>query len=128
MTKRGYLFISADYGLLPPATGYDLLEDIKDLWSFLSKPGLVFDFPSHNVLGHGDVQLKEQASFGIKKEEIIVAGASAGGLCAYLCAMHCTNPMPKAVMSLYGMCGQVLVRIYRCSSLSFTNLKTTIFG
>ncbi|TFK23054.1 alpha/beta-hydrolase [Coprinopsis marcescibilis] len=104
MIKRGYLFILVDYSLLPPATGYDILEDINDLWSFLTNPGLCLDFPISN--NSEDCSVK--VSVRVKKAEIIVAGASAGGLCAYLSAMHCTNPMPKAVLSLYGMCGQVL--------------------
>ena len=49
-------------------------------------------------------------TFKIDPKTIAVAGSSAGGLCAYLAAMHCVSPKPKALLSLYGQGGDFLVR------------------
>ena len=38
-----------------------------------------------------------------------VAGSSAGGLCAYLAAIHCVSPKPKGIVSMYGLGGNFLV-------------------
>jgi hypothetical protein len=99
----GYLFISADYRLLLPSTGFDILDDIKDLWSFVTDPNFVLIFPSDNSSA-----INRQ--FTIQSEEIIVAGTSAGGLCAYLAASCGLSPPPKAILSMYGMGGDFLVR------------------
>lgn len=99
-TGLGYLFISADYRLLPPTTGREILEDIKDLWSYVTDPELVFSFRQGGV----------NFQFSIRSEELIVAGTSAGGLCAYLAASCGLAPPPKAILSMYGMGGDFLVR------------------
>jgi acetyl esterase/lipase len=39
---------------------------------------------------------------------LAVAGASAGGMCAFLAAVH-ANPKPCAVLSIYGLGGNLLV-------------------
>ncbi|KAF5334288.1 hypothetical protein D9611_014147 [Ephemerocybe angulata] len=99
----GYLFISADYRLLIPSTGHDILADIQDLWAFITHPKLEIDFPS------------SESSFikcQIERNAIAVAGVSAGGLCAYLCAMHCIEPRPNAILSLYGMGGDFMTPHY----------------
>lgn len=88
----GYAFISADYQLLPPATGHDIVQDIQDLFGFLSQTELS---------GH-------PYRFKINVNKIAVSGSSAGGLCAYLAATHC-SPKPKAVVSMYGMGGNFFV-------------------
>ncbi|KAH6911491.1 Alpha/Beta hydrolase protein [Coprinopsis sp. MPI-PUGE-AT-0042] len=104
-TKLGYLFISADYRLLPPSTGRDILDDLKDLWSFVTDPQLVLSFPSEKLSG-------VDRQFIILSEEIIVAGTSAGGLCAYLAASCDLSPPPMAVLSIYGMGGDFLTPHY----------------
>ena len=111
----GHLFISADYRLVPPATGHDILDDIRELWSFITDPGLVLEFPPENLDG---IPL----CYTIRREDVIVAGTSAGGLCAYLAAGSCNlSPPPKALLSMYGMGGDFLVTFslsltatYRC--------------
>ncbi|TFK23055.1 alpha/beta-hydrolase [Coprinopsis marcescibilis] len=98
ITGLGYLFISADYRLLPPSTGHEIKEDVKDLWKFLTESEVVFELP---------VASDEK----VDKNAIAVGGSSAGGFCAYLAAMHCTEPTrPKAVLSIYGMGGDIFVR------------------
>lgn len=94
----GYAFIAADYSLLPPATAFEILEDIKSLFSYL---GI-----------HINEELKSRGCYDvIDVEKIIVAGSSAGGLCAYLASVH-GSPKPKAILSLYGMGGDFFVRVW----------------
>jgi acetyl esterase/lipase len=88
-TAAGLAFISADYRLLPPSTGHDVLKDVVDLFAFLARTPML-----GNVLLDGT--------------RLAVAGASAGGMCAFLAAVH-ANPRPRAVLSLYGLGGDVFV-------------------
>ncbi|KAH9954972.1 alpha/beta-hydrolase [Russula dissimulans] len=83
----GLAFISADYQLLPPSTGHDILEDVVDLFAFLACTQLP-----------GAVQ--------IDSTRLAVAGSSAGGLCAFLAATH-AKPKPCAVLSIYSMGGEL---------------------
>jgi acetyl esterase/lipase len=91
----GFVFISADYRLIPSSTGHDIIDDIKDLFLFLSRDTLCFKTESGSL-------------FGIDPTSLAVAGSSAGGMCAYLAAIH-ASPKPKAVLSMYGMGGQLFV-------------------
>lgn len=95
--QAGYAFISADYQLMSPSTGHDIIADIKDLFWFLST--------ELNTLLSGTCN----TDFRIDAESIVVSGSSAGGLCSYLAAIHST-PKPKSVLSLYGQGGDFLVR------------------
>ena len=93
VTALGYAFVSADYQLLPPATGEDIVKDIQDIFSFLV-----------------GIDIKDlHCTFKIDPDAMAVAGSSAGGLCAYLAAMHCVSPKPKGIVSIYGMGGNFLV-------------------
>ena len=93
VTALGYAFVSADYQLLPPATGEDIVMDIQDVFSFLVK-----------------IDINDpHCAFKIDPDAMVVAGSSAGGLCAYLAAMHCISPKPKGIVSMYGMGGNFLV-------------------
>ncbi|KAJ7486214.1 alpha/beta-hydrolase [Mycena galericulata] len=94
MTAAGFVFISADYRLLPSATIHDIIDDIKDLFSFLHQDDLVF-------------KTDQGIKFGIDATSIAVAGSSAGGICAYLAALY-ASPKPKAVLSMYGQGGNFL--------------------
>ncbi|KAF8630495.1 hypothetical protein AX15_002890 [Amanita polypyramis BW_CC] len=106
---HGFAFLSPDYRLMPPATGHSVLEDIKDLFIFLSKAGKVVTMISHDSVS---VAASQQYEFEIDKDAIVVAGSSAGGLCAYLAAVHCYSPRPKAVLSMYGMGGDFFTPHY----------------
>ncbi|KAG6868257.1 hypothetical protein C0993_005748 [Termitomyces sp. T159_Od127] len=101
-TKAGYAFISADYQLLPPATGHDIVQDIQDILRFVTSREFVSK--SNGVEG--------ELKFWIDSEAIAVAGSSAGGLCAYLAAIHCVSPKPKAVVSMYGLGGDFFTPHY----------------
>lgn len=89
----GYGFISADYQLLPPATAHDIVKDIQDAFSFITG----------NTIEHQNLRIKGDP------DRLAVAGSSAGGLCAYLAAIH-VSPKPKALLSIYGMGGNLFVR------------------
>ncbi|KAI9058266.1 alpha/beta-hydrolase [Trametes sanguinea] len=105
VTNLNIAFISVDYRLIPPSTGHDILEDIQDLFRFLGDDingAIQNEWPAQSRLGH---------SFRINKHAIAVSGSSAGGLCAYLAAMH-ASPRPKAVLSLYGMGGDMVTPHY----------------
>ncbi|EEB98489.1 hypothetical protein MPER_01989 [Moniliophthora perniciosa FA553] len=79
-----------------PTTGHDVLEDIKDLFSFIRDPG----FGDNAGL---DVQLDPS--------RIAVSGSSAGGLCAYLAAIH-VHPKPAAVLGIFAVGGNFLSPLY----------------
>ena len=69
------------------------MKDIQDVFSFLVK-----------------IDIKDsRCNFKIDPNAMAVAGSSAGGLCAYLAAMHCVSPKPKGIVSIYGMGGNLLV-------------------
>ncbi|KAG6810799.1 hypothetical protein H0H92_010277 [Tricholoma furcatifolium] len=97
-TKAGYAFISADYRLLPASTGHDIIEDVQDVLRF--SVSREFSFP------------ESVGSFVVNPDAIAVTGSSAGGLCTYLAAMHCTSPKPKVIVSMYGMAGDIFTSHY----------------
>ncbi|KAF9013130.1 Alpha/Beta hydrolase protein [Cyathus striatus] len=98
----GYLFITADYRLLPPSTGHEIVEDIRDLFAFLTSTPL--SVPSTEA---GTLKLQ------VNPNAIAVSGSSAGGLCTYLAASHPSiSPKPKAVVSMYGMGGNFFTNHY----------------
>ncbi|KAL1950706.1 hypothetical protein VTO73DRAFT_5830 [Trametes versicolor] len=105
VTELGMVFISADYRLIPPATGHDILCDIKDLFHFIESElnqGILEDWVTATRVGR---------PFQINPHALAVSGSSAGGLCAYLAAIH-ASPRPKAVLSLYGMGGDMTTSQY----------------
>ncbi|TDL22162.1 alpha/beta-hydrolase [Rickenella mellea] len=96
---RGYAVLSADYRLLVPCTGHQILEDVRDLFTFVSKDLNRILFSS------------SKDGRRIDPESIVVAGSSGGAFCAYLAAIH-ANPKPKGVLSIYGMGGDVMCPHY----------------
>ncbi|GLB38669.1 putative alpha/beta hydrolase fold [Lyophyllum shimeji] len=106
-TAAGYAFISADYQLVTPATGHEIVRDIQDLLEFLA----TLEVPAGEdpqARTHSEGQVQPSFSYKIDPEAMAVAGSSAGGLCAYLAAMHCDSPKPRALISMYGMGGNFL--------------------
>ncbi|CAF1004566.1 unnamed protein product [Rotaria sp. Silwood1] len=93
----GWAFISADYRLLIPCTGHDILADVKSLFNYLSSDQLNKDL--------------NDVSYRIDPSRLAVAGASGGAYVAYLAAVNAI-PKPKAVFSLYGLGGHLISPFY----------------
>ncbi len=95
-------FISADYTLLAPATGRDILNDVQDLFRFLELE--VNQRIREACMADGS------PSFEIDTSALAVAGSSAGSMCVYYAALY-ASPKPKVALSLYGMGGDMLVSL-----------------
>lgn len=113
VTSAGYVFISADYQLVPPATGREIIADIQDLLDFIISDKLAMEYSTstEESMNSPLPPVPPQANsvkFKVDGRAIAVAGSSAGGLCAYLAAMHCASTKLRAVVSLYGMGGNFL--------------------
>ncbi|KAI0755059.1 alpha/beta-hydrolase [Daedaleopsis nitida] len=108
VTSSGMVFMSADYTLLAPATGHDILNDIKDLFRFL-------ETEANRWIREACTEFEEPSrtkfAFEIDPQRLAVAGSSAGGLCVYLAGLYAI-PKPKAALSLYGMGGDMLTWMY----------------
>jgi dipeptidyl aminopeptidase/acylaminoacyl peptidase len=78
---------------MPPGTSHDLLEDVMDLVKFI-------DTSLNNKLSGRGVR--------INPKRLAVGGMSAGAYAAYLAAAH-ARPRPKALLSIYGMGGNLIV-------------------
>ena len=124
VTSAGIVFITADYRLIPPSTGHEIVEDIKDLFCHLASS----DF-NDQVRKHFEREnvrtSSETATFVIDPARLAVAGNSAGGLCAYLAVMHAT-PKPRAIVALYAMGGNFLV--LWCSQLAAQNNSSSLLN
>ena len=81
---KGYAFAAASYSLLPQANAFDMVEDVKALFAFLST-----DLPS-------------QVGVEVDEKRIAVIGQSAGGYLCRLAAAH-AQPKPCAMGVLWGM-------------------------
>ncbi|KZT67008.1 alpha/beta-hydrolase [Daedalea quercina L-15889] len=90
--KNGTIFMGADYRLLYPSTGFDIIDDMKALFSFLSS--LKF---SEDYLPAG---ISLDASLAI-------VGASRGAYPAMVADLYAC-PKPKALLLLFGMGGDML--------------------
>lgn len=99
MVAAGFAVISADYRLLSPSTGHDVLDDIVDLFAFLART-------------------KQLGTVQVDSTRLVAAGNSAGGLCAFLAAIH-ANPKPRAILSMYGLGGEMFVCFPLCSPRVF---------
>jgi hypothetical protein len=82
-------------------TGHEILQDIKDFFLHLSTM-------EYDIAG---------GKFSVDMSNIVVVGASAGGLCALLAGLH-VSPKPMAVLDLYGMGGNFLV-LFPCIAVTF---------
>lgn len=102
---------------MPPATGHEIIHDIQDLFLFFASK----QTKGLNHLLDESVKTEGFTPFHVDPYAIAVAGSSAGGQCAYYAAMHAT-PKPKALISLYGMGGEYLVRSLACFQTKLTRL------
>lgn len=76
--NRGWAFISADYRLLIPASGNEMLEDVLSLFKYIGS-----NLPQ------------------VDSSRIVVYGASAGAYPARLAGIY-VEPKPKAIAMIYG--------------------------
>lgn len=110
LSAQGFIFISTDYRLMPPATGHDIVEDIQDVFRFVATSlNSRLDEAMSNEGGVDAVPTGGKLSWNpyrVDPGAIGVAGSSAGGLCAYLACMH-ADPKPRVVLSMYGVGGNL---------------------
>ncbi|KAJ7080501.1 Alpha/Beta hydrolase protein, partial [Mycena epipterygia] len=92
IVAAGYVFHFRRLSTSSSATVHDIIDDIKDLFSFLVQEDLCFK--------------TDAGDFGVDPTSLAVAGSSAGGTCAYLAAIH-VSPKPKAVLGLYAAGGNL---------------------
>ncbi|KAH9829381.1 Alpha/Beta hydrolase protein [Rhodofomes roseus] len=91
--SKGMIFMSADYRLIYPSTGLDIIEDMKALMKFLADPSF------------SEIYLP--AGIYLDNSRIGVVGVSGGGYAARALAIY-GEPKPKAVYLLYGMGGDFI--------------------
>ncbi|RPD62312.1 alpha/beta-hydrolase [Lentinus tigrinus ALCF2SS1-7] len=103
VTSSGMAFVSADYTLLTPATGRDILNDVKALFRFLELEA--------NQKIRDACEAEGSSSFELDPSALAVAGSSAGSMCVYYAALY-VSPKPKVALSLYGMGGDMLTWMY----------------
>ena len=106
-SDAGWIFLTANHRLVAPCTGYDILSDIKSLFTWIKSTA------NGALSAHADAR---RNGLAIDSERLIVAGASAGGYMANLAGRWC-EPRPKAVIALYAQGGDFLVRVMSLSLL-----------
>ncbi|KIJ64601.1 hypothetical protein HYDPIDRAFT_111975 [Hydnomerulius pinastri MD-312] len=111
LSLQGCIFVSADYRLIPPSNGHDIIDDIRDVFSFVRSTLNGLLGVEKERVGHDPQSTRLGGRLRVDPEAVGVAGTSAGGLCAYLAAMH-VSPKPKVVLSMYGMGGDFLTPHY----------------
>ncbi|KAJ5640500.1 Alphabeta hydrolase fold [Penicillium herquei] len=90
--EKGYIFISADYRLCHPSNAMDQIDDAKNLFSYLSNQ-------FHQNL---------PTSTTLDTARIAVTGFSAGAYSARAACLY-ANPKPAALLSVYGLGGNMLL-------------------
>jgi len=103
---NGIIFISPDYHLLCPSTGFDHIGDVKALFHFLSTEVNAY-----------------LSGVTLDASRIGIAGVSAGAYLARLAALY-AEPRPRAILSLYGMGGDWLSDFY----LALKTTSIPLFG
>ena len=91
--EHGMLFISADYRLLYPSTAFDIIADIKSLFTFLASPSF------------SKTHLPPQVTLDATR--IAVSGESGGGYAARAAGIF-AEPKPRALLLQYAQGGQLL--------------------
>ncbi|KAJ5689459.1 alpha/beta-hydrolase [Penicillium macrosclerotiorum] len=91
--EKGYIFIGADYRLCHPTTALDQIEDVKQLFKFLSD-------------GSFETSLPTDVSLDINR--IAVTGFSAGGYSARAACIY-AQPRPAVLMTSFGSAGDWLL-------------------
>lgn len=85
--------MGADYRLLYPSTGFDIIEDMKTLFSFLADPKFSEDHLPSGI--------------SLDASRIALIGASGGAYPAMAAGLY-AHPKPTALLLLFGMGGDML--------------------
>ncbi|KDQ62713.1 hypothetical protein JAAARDRAFT_171287 [Jaapia argillacea MUCL 33604] len=109
INAAGCAFVSADYRLMPPASGHEILADVKDVFTFMSQGINLLLHEQHRPDGPGGNPPVRPVL--VDPGALAVAGTSSGGLCAYLASMH-ASPKPRALLSMYGQGGNFMTHHY----------------
>lgn len=91
--EHGMLFISADHRLLYPSTAFDIIADIKNLFTFLASPSF------------SQTHLPPRVTLDTTR--IAVSGESGGGYAARAAGIF-AEPKPRALLLQYAQGGQLL--------------------
>ncbi|KZT63603.1 alpha/beta-hydrolase [Daedalea quercina L-15889] len=90
---KGMIFFTADYRLIHPSTGFDVVEDVRALFTFLADPSF------------SETYLPDGIFLDITR--LAAMGVSGGGYPARAAALY-AQPKPNAVFLLYAMGGSFL--------------------
>ena len=96
--REGLLFLSADYRLLYPSSGFSIISDITTLFSFLASPSSTF---SSNL----------PAGVILDTTRLVAVGESGGGYPALAAALY-AEPRPRGLLMQYCMGGQMMLDHY----------------
>ncbi|KAH9835055.1 Alpha/Beta hydrolase protein [Rhodofomes roseus] len=88
--QKGMIFLSADHRLIYPSTGFDIIEDMRALFAFLSDPSFSTAYLPDGI--------------SLDPTRLAVMGSSGGGYAAMAAALY-AQPKPRAVYLLYAMGG-----------------------
>jgi acetyl esterase/lipase len=91
--EKGYIFISADYRLCHPSTTLDQIEDAKACFKYIAGEEFARHLPQ---------------SVSLDTTRIAVSGFSAGAYSARAACVY-ANPKPAALLSVYGLGGNMLL-------------------
>lgn len=91
--EHGILFISADHRLLYPSTAFDIIDDVKNLFTFLASP----NFSETHL----------PAGVTLDAGRVAVSGESGGGYAARAAGIF-AEPKPRALLLQYAQGGQLL--------------------
>ncbi|KAL8290548.1 hypothetical protein RQP46_002806 [Phenoliferia psychrophenolica] len=93
--KAGFIFLPADHALLCPENGFDLVQDVKDLFAWIQT--------SLNL----EIEKTGKSLARVDPGRLAVAGQSGGATMAFYAGLY-AQPKPKAVLVTYPMGGDLL--------------------
>ncbi|ORY88408.1 Alpha/Beta hydrolase protein [Leucosporidium creatinivorum] len=98
--QAGVVCITADYSLLTPATGFDVIADVQDLVAWI-----------RDHLNEELVKLGRE-SFLVDPSALFVAGSSGGGFVCYMAVSSSRADSARAVLLIYAMGGDFFDKQY----------------
>ena len=99
--REGYLFLSADYRLLYPSSGFSMISDVKNLFTFLASRSSSRSFLSAHL----------PSNVTLDTTRLVAVGESGGGYPALAAALY-AEPKPRGLLMQYCMGGQMLLDHY----------------